>query len=513
MPQTQAQPSGTYDFGPLGKVKGLKINGQYATEQQAREWLIRNRMSLVAETRPAPPTTGPTAFAERMGGMAASGLGEVSSPETVPLNMVLGLADAEKRLGKRVAQQYRGGQYGNMIFSALAMNPFSANTIADMAEAEDEGRTAAARGIGAFDVLTLLPGLRTEGRFAPNTVDTLKSLADRTRSTIGMNVPLRVPPISREAAYITRAIDPEDIKNVEKVIPELNAAARSKGRPNTVPALQQTITEAKTSLDNQFNLLLNPLRGTRLIPYDIAIALEREAKKPNLLMTPEGLADKTKLEHAALHYQVPWSLEALNEERITYSSGRQRFFSKTKEQQGAALRSSVDEKIDSIVEKGLKNYVYDTLEKHYKGTPNEGRIRLMKQKQSALMTLESEAKEAATKQRTSQGFRKGSSLTEKIKASVYGHPSGKPGVSFHGLQGALDSGAATSANKAVNKAFPSPLRKLARGTRRAAAVSLPLMPKDREKALKLQLEVAKGVSKEWADRIQKLLDGIRGGAQ
>lgn len=522
MPNPSADTAtGTYDFGPLGKVKGLKINGRYATQQEALTFLNRNRMTLMTPQQAQTAGQVPhdpgfiTGLTKRATGMASSILPaeDMADPAEMlahsslnPLNIAVGLGRAEKRLGKQTGRYSkdifakgatageRSASAGKALVSGLSMlNPFAAQTVVDVNEMQEQGHGGEAAGVGVFDIFTLLPGLRV-------------------RQMLGKRPPEFTPQVNRLTRALGESADPRDIQFVAE---ELNTEARANKLPRTVDSVKKVITGAKSKLDTKFNLLLHPYRATKVVPTDIANAMQAEANAPDLAeLVAHGDADAIAEQRAwraeAVKWSRPYSLEALNTMRTKASAARHPFTEQTIERQGAKLRSSTAAKMDSIVERGLKDTVYDFLQRQY---PNEP-IRQMKGKQSALITLESVADEQAKTLRSQQAVHEGSGKFERISGGAYMGKSGKPGLSLHSLQRALPGGGPeTAANRAVRKAFPGRTRQVAKIATKTVGRAVQLSPRDernqRRLSLERQLKLAERYKDSgWTTRIRKAMQKL-----
>lgn len=243
--QTKSDPGSftfvTSDGKPLS-VKGLKVRTSgnplphYATEQEARDYLQangfrdvmtqeeRNSQTPTMETIPGAMTRRATSIIQSI--LPGDSLSDIHEPDVMlarsglnPPAIVTAIAQSEGRLGRRFGQQAKSRD-PRALFTLLSMNPFSAQTVADMGEEVDKGNISGARGTGIIDALLLAslsrPGSLLKGESnLPKTGLMRKGL--RSYMGIGNRMTLR-----------TAAEALAEREKSAKVIDEDNAAATAK---------------------------------------------------------------------------------------------------------------------------------------------------------------------------------------------------------------------------------------------------------------------------------------------
>lgn len=512
-------PQGNYDFRVLdpemAAVKGYKVNGKPGSAWQAYIYVYNNlhpegKIPTVWEPQP-PPTEKPNSVpggAVRGARDLFQGVSslipdtdyDANHPDVAAKRMaapLVNLYEASKTTAKQSREQWKRGEHLRSLISGVSTAvPFVNQSVATSNELVDEGRSAEASGRAIFDIITLLPGLK--GGAVESKIRKLagmESLAEKAATK----------QVNRLVAGTGEVIDPQDFR---KVLTEINDTARAQKRPNTPESLKDVLTEAKRGIDNQFNMLLHPMRNTPVVPTQISQELGQLAHSPALTEAAaagdrEAIATIRYLNQQVVKWSRPYTLSALNDMRSSASAARHSLHEATIERQGAKIRGDVDAKIEGIIEKGLKDTVYGAIGARYPKVD----VRGLKLKQSVLMSLESDVAEQAKKIRTKQAGFEGQTIRQKLRPSLYAHPSGTGGGSIHGIQNIIAGGPGKAANAAIKRAFPSRLAQLkSKALGKTFTTGAALSPKDRRRSLEAQLNIAqKTGDKAWAKRIEVLL--------
>jgi hypothetical protein len=357
-----------------------------------------------------------------------------------------GVVEGEKQAGRQAKEQFKtasatkgdpvakGLNYARAATTAAsALDPFATGPVTNINTKEDEGRNREAIGSGAFDALTLIAG----GRSGRN---------PSTKSTLG------------KLAYAT---DAESIRPLTHILPDIQETVAQVGKPQTVGELQNVVQQTMTRLDQQFNSALTQVANDKIVPTDVADALESKARSLPRTAAKEAAA----LRRAAKQYRQPWDIRELNAERM-YRNGLTRgFHGKPDAAQMAAMRSSGDAMVDNIVADTTRDVLYDYMEKKIPG----GQFRDLKLKQSSIMDMMDHFKDHVEKLEAAQAKRTGAPLSEKAGISTSVHPGGAtPRLHVTKL---LSKGPLAHADSAARTAFgPS----AAATARRAAILALPV---------------------------------------
>lgn len=350
-----------------------------------------------------------------------------------------GLIDTEKEAGKQVKEQFGKHEYARSGVTALSMlDPFATGTVVDVNRLNDQERGREALGAGTFDVLTLLLGSR-----------------------LG-----RAPKPEAKLAKLTYAAGGER-EAIRSVMPDMEATAKRLGKPKTVGDLVNHVDESLRTLENEYNIALQPIRGNRIVPSQVAQKLLDRANRSNLRMTAEGRAERAALRKAALDFQRPWTMEQLDLERRSRFDARMAAKNDVKQMQ--ATRSNVDTAINKIIEDELRDLVYSEMNRL---NPWKD-FGALKSRQSSLLDLKNKLGDQVKKLGDAQGVEEGRPFMARESVTAYVHPEkGNIGTRVHGLQKLLPgSGPEKSANRAVRQAHGPTTGATAR---RTAVLSLPV---------------------------------------
>lgn len=367
------------------------------------------------------------------------GIMALGGPVSLPLHRIVsGFVDTEKEAAKQVEEQRKNKERLRAgVTQASMKNPFATGTVVDVNRLENENRHKEAVGTAAFDILSMLIGSRFGREIPP------EAKLNKLTYAVGGNK--------------------AELKNV---MPDLAKTAETLGQPQSVGDLVKHVDATLKTLNNEYNVALQPIRQQRIMPTDIARKLLDRANKSNLSMTAAGRAERAALRKAALDFQRPWSIEQLDQERMTRYDHR--MASKNAVGQMNAMKSSVDTAIDKIVEDGSKDIVYSELNKAYPWKDFGD----LKGRQSSLLDLKVKLSDQVTKLADAQAMKQGKPFMAKESVTAYAHPTGGVGARLHGLQELLPGGGPEkAANRAVRQSSGPTTAATAR---RAAVLSLPI---------------------------------------
>src|SRR5262249_1964316 len=135
--------------------------------------------------------------------------------------------------GRQVKQQFKSGQYlRSAVTAAALLDPFATGAVVSANQAIDEGRTREAIGSAAVDVLTLWGGKKLGG--APDSTVRMNKLISGT----GLQM-----------------------RDIERVLPEVTDEAHRAGRPQTVGDLKDIIDGGSGKLQAEFNRDFDPIKN------------------------------------------------------------------------------------------------------------------------------------------------------------------------------------------------------------------------------------------------------------
>jgi hypothetical protein len=394
----------------------------------------KNTIEGIYQTVAAPPTEEerkefPTAF-ER--------------PALIEHRVAKGVVEGEKEAGRQTAGQFKQalqardpvntplGIARSGVTALSMLDPFATGSVTNVNKLEDQGRNREAIGQGAFDVLTMLAGGKT-GR-GPSEAKSLNRVA-----------------------YATGA---EDVGALTKIMPELRETIAQTGKPNTVQDLAGAIQKTSERLDQKFNAGLTQVAADKIVPDQIADALESKANSLPRTASDEAQA----LRAEAKSYRQTWTIRELNAERM-YRNGLARGF----EQKGAvaqmgAMRSNAQSMIDKLAADTARDVLYDYMEKKIPG----GNWRELKQKQAAILGMTDHMAEHIQKLESGSAQKAGAPMRSKMGVSAVVTPTRGPHPFLHFPMTGTPQG---WANTASRTAF-GPTS--AATTRRAAILAMPL---------------------------------------
>ena len=246
----------------------------------------------------------------------------------------------------------------------------------------------------------------------------------------------------------------ETATNFSKVLPEIDQTVKLNGRPPETPRqIFQVIKQTSERLDQSFNQQLALVGRNKVMPKEIADRLMMMSNEPNLGYTAEGIAERRALRKAALDYQKPWSLNALNAQRRFANDRLTSYYNKETQAQSAAL-TAVQTKIMKAVRDGAADIVYGAVDK----LPNASfDSRLLKQQQGALWDLADQLDSQIGNIADKQLVREGRTFKEKVAPSAYIASSGRMHGYVRGIGDVfLGGGPEEAAGVKARRAFAPP---------------------------------------------------------
>lgn len=282
---------------------------------------------------------------------------------------------------------------------------------------------------------------------------------------------------AREAliSYATRSgqLGPE----IKAVLPDLDRMANKLGaNVSDVASLRRLGHLTERGLNQEFNAAIQPIAQQRLVPISVANEIQAQiTNNPNLANTAEGQRVIAQLKRRALEFQSvrpggqPWTIGDLNLERMRLTKKLEAYHAAV--DKGAVIRPGIkaDMDADAAAERALKDLLYNAADKS--GVKPLGYFQALKQRQSALISLNQsiqKGEEGIAKQSLE---RQGAPLSEKLHLRTYAHPgSAKPGgvLGFNPLQGDPLS----AANRQASRAFPSTAGKVVNAGRKALGTTI-----------------------------------------
>lgn len=221
----------------------------------------------------------------------------------------------------------------------------------------------------------------------------------------------------------------------------------TKAKVKSVSDVQDLVKTTERRLNQHFEQALFPLRGQRMLPNQVADALEAKANQPNLQMTPEGRMEAGMYRRAAANYRQEWTLEKLDLERRRLFDSR--MAKKTSVQQSASRRQNISTDIDQTIEDNIRDLEYSELNRRY---PNQ-KFDNLKLRQAKLVELKDMLEKRVDKLRNDQAKEKGAPILMSERATGSATKHGVFGRVSARIPGA---GPETAANRAAGKAFKTP---------------------------------------------------------
>jgi hypothetical protein len=338
--------------------------------------------------------------------------------------------------------RFAKGLHGAATALSLA-DPFATGSVVSANQATDEGRLHEAIGQGAFDILTLWAG---------------KKIGSEPTETTRIN----------KVVSATGA----DVKNLERVMPDIAEAAKRSGRPTTIGGLKDIIDQGSLQQEAEFQRDFSPIKGNKVYTPLIRNHLDRIIREnPQWTKTEAGRARIAAINKVKAEYDVTgWTLDEFNKERSSLRKDIRSLRNMAPSDARAALARDSEMEAKSIV----ANVMSETVNDHLAHTTGKPRFYydILRQKQEAFIDLQDHMADQVEKLRNKQAAKAGQSVRERVKPHAY-MSAGGPRV--HVPMGeAVPEDVGELADSKVKSAFqrggPNRGKKVAKG----AILSLPL---------------------------------------
>lgn len=264
----------------------------------------------------------------------------------------------------------------------------------------------------------------------------------------------RVAKIARAIGASGSSTDFSEV--IPRALPDLDKAVAAVGvPPRNLTQLGDVIKTADRSLNTEYGLKLQPIRGMQVVPTQIADGL-RDAAKAFDPTDPVEASVQRRLLQRANTFDLAKTYGSLDQARINANNRLTAFEEASLKGQTKLLRTSADVIADKIIADGARDIVYDAMDAFHNqnlppGVPPYD-FRALKARQGALFQLANQTKQEAIGLRNQTLVQKGSTIAERGHVSTYGRPDTLHlGVSMHNLLGLLSSpeGRAGSAVRAA----------------------------------------------------------------
>jgi hypothetical protein len=329
------------------------------------------------------------------------------------------------------------------VTAASLADPFAAGSVVNLNQMQDEGRYREALGTAAFDVLTLWAGKKVGGK--PSTATKINKLT----SAIGETG--------------------ETVKNLERVLPEIEQTAKRMGKPGTIGAFADNVRSSLSRLQSEFDAAFNQVKSRRAYTPVIKNHIDRIVREnPNLMQTPEGRAEVASLRRIQRQYDRPWTLEDMNLERSRLRKQIRSLYDAKPTDAAAKMKLDAELRAKKVVADSFSETVND----HLAHVTGKDRFYwdVLRQKQESFMDLNDHLDSQVEKLRDKQAAKAGKTIGERLKPHAYASAGG-PRVHVPFGEAVPSEGASDLANRKVRQAFGP--TKAGRATR-AAILALPL---------------------------------------
>jgi hypothetical protein len=329
------------------------------------------------------------------------------------------------------------------VTGASLLDPFATGSVVDINRAADEGRLRESIGAGAFDVLTLWAGKNVGS--APNKINKLTSAIGETGETV---------------------------KNLERVLPDIEQTARSMGKPQTIGDLADNVRATLSAKQTEFNRAFDPIKHNRAYTPAIKNHIDRIIREnPNLAKTPEGRAELNALQRIQRQYDHSWTLEDMNLERSRLRKQMRTLYDAKPTDAAAKMKLDAELRAKKVVADSFSETVNDHLA-HVTGK-DRAYYDILRQKQEALMDLNDHLDSQVEKLRDRQAAKAGRTLGERLKPHAY-MSAGGPRVHVPFGEAIPAEGATDVSSRKIRQAFPSAGRRAAQLGTKAAVLALPV---------------------------------------
>ncbi len=157
-------------------------------------------------------------------------------------------------------------------------------------------------------------------------------------------------------------------------------------QPHTLGDVLGVVNKFKDNVNSEYGNAIGPYANTPIFPQTISAKI-LALKKPYMQFTKEGRAEAKAIDNAAIEYQKPWTLGALDSQRTKLAADLASHSAKEPVARYTAERGSVALGIDNAIMDGLRETVYPQADQ-LAGKP-AGYFEDLKQKQSSAIRLES----------------------------------------------------------------------------------------------------------------------------
>lgn len=260
-------------------------------------------------------------------------------------------------------------------------------------------------------------------------------------------------------------------KAFEKLIPEFDKTLAVQGSrgAKTVGEFEKVVTSTQARLGNEYGLAMQPIRGQKIIPIDVANAIRAMKRTPK---TAEDVAFNRVLDRRALEFEKQaWTIGELDERRSILA--KRNLAGKERQSISSVMADTkLDGEIaaDKAANKALNDTIYPALDRA-NGKP-AGYFADLQSKQRTLYTLRDSVQKAKRTLTKGQLEQSGAPLSEKVHLRAYEHPQSlKPGGVI-GVSPSMFSNPMKRADKAIARGFPSSTRKVINAGRKALSTPI-----------------------------------------
>lgn len=197
------------------------------------------------------------------------------------------------------------------------------------------------------------------------------------------------PSLEKRSMTLSRAADSAtgkaDIPAAFKTaLPDLLQTQKLTGNPTDSPQkLAQLIKDTGARTQTEYGMAMRPIANQQVVPIQISDALKSAAVDYHTGRAADEQMAKS-LESAATEFEKPYTYSQLDQVRMNARRRINSVLSKKPSQQSVDIRTDPETAIESIVNDGAKDTIYDALEAHH-GAPDY--FRQLKQRQAAMFDL------------------------------------------------------------------------------------------------------------------------------
>lgn len=195
------------------------------------------------------------------------------------------------------------------------------------------------------------------------------------------------------------------VEAIKSTIGDISKAIATTEKPDSVGGFLDAVKTAKQTLNDEYGNALGPHANDQIMPEEISNRILKLIT-PNMENTARGRSETAAIKNAAVEYQKPWSLGALDQERMDANSRLHSYEKKGLADQYAASGSQVGTAIDKAIADGVRESVYPMMDR-LSGKP-AGYFRGLKERVGNLLQIESD---------THDQIEKLENLTAKVKGA------------------------------------------------------------------------------------------------